>query len=109
MNAQLTGCEPQLSGQRNFVDGSPCHGGSLLRSMTNTPAICGVDHGVDFVLPLDKGNEDGFVSPLDYKVAAIVTLAKPEDPRPIDSRAMIPHISHISFLIIGHSWCVASQ
>ncbi len=68
-----------------------------------------VDHGADFTLPLDQGNEGGFVPLLDYEVAAIITLAKPEDPRPIDSCAVIPHILHVSSLIIGHKWRITSQ
>ncbi len=69
----------------------------------------GVNHGADFALPLDQRNVSGFVPPLCYKVAAIVTLAKFKDPRPIDSPTVIPHILHVSFLIIGHSWHVGSQ
>ncbi len=69
----------------------------------------GVDREANFTLLLDKWNEGGLVPSPDYELAAIVTLVKLKDPRPVESHTVIPHISRISFLIIGHSWHIASQ
>ncbi len=54
-------------------------------------ALVRVNYGADFALPFDQRNEGSFVPPLNYKAAAIVTLAKLADPRPIDIMSYLPH------------------